>query len=286
MVKVESPRMKPGRMSQTRAEPPMLDIHADSCYNFLNKRRFKLPENFLTPLEAFFMRESLNQYQVSVGLGRKAVNLQPQRKPSIRRTKRYLLVLDIDETLVHSEPIVANGRPTGKDQNTFDHQCRFNNPDGTFDVYGVRFRPYLQEFIQRMAKLYDLAVYTASSRDYANAVMDCLDPSRSIFCERLYREHCLPVNGMNIKNMANFDGPDVFIVDNLIYSFAFHLGQGIPICAFVDDPMDVELQDLAQILESLPHYDSLPALLKDTLALDDFYQHLAFKMNAGHPYKS
>lgn len=214
-------------------------------------------------------------------IGRNPINRNPPNKPAIRRTKKYLLVLDIDETLVHSEPIVENSVPNANSKNQYDKTCTFNNPNGTQDVYGVRFRPYLMEFVQRMSKLFDLAVYTASTSDYADTIMDVVDPSRTMFCARLSREHCLPVGQMNIKNMSIFEGKDVIIVDNLIYSFAFHMDQGIPICAFVDDPMDVELQDLAEILENLPYYESLTALLQDLLGLGEFYQSLQAKLGGG-----
>lgn len=283
MVKVESPKKKNQNFTlPQRAKSSLLDIHADSCYNFLNKRRYKVSPHDLTPLEAFFLKESLNQHKVSLALQQRPANLQPSIPPPVpRRTKRYLLVLDIDETLVHSEPMVVGGRPTQNVGKSYDHTLKFENPNGSFDVYGVRNRPFLTEFIQRMSKLYDLAVYTASAKDYADAVMDKIDPNRTIFCARLYREHCFPVNGMNIKNLENFSGPDVFIVDNLIYSYAYHSKQGIPICAFVDDPMDVELQDLAEILENLPYYESLPSLLDDLLGLDEFYRDLSGRLTAG-----
>lgn len=177
--------------------------------------------------------------------------------------------------------MVEQSRPNANANKQYDKTCTFNNPDGTQDVYGVRYRPFLMEFLQRMSRLFDLAVYTASARDYADVVMDALDPTRTMFCARLYRENCVPVGQMNIKNMFNFDGKDVVIVDNLIYSYAFHLDQGIPICAFVDDPMDVELQDLAEILENLPYYESLDALLQDMLGLGEFYQNLQARLGIG-----
>jgi Dullard-like phosphatase family protein len=283
MVKADSPKSKPKTNLPARNQPHMLDIHADSCYNFLNKRRHRIAEQDFTPLEGFFLKESMNQYKVVDALHMKQVNLRPINNPGpIIRSKRYLLVLDIDETLVHSEPIISNCQPTANANKQFDKSLRFDNSDGSYDVYGVKFRPYLHEFIQRMSKLYDLAVYTASSRDYADAVMDIFDPKRTIFCSRLYRENCLPAAGMNIKNMRNFEGKDVFIVDNLIYSYAFHMSQGIPICAFVDDPMDVELQDLSEILENLPYYESMPALIQDLLGLDEFYQGISHRLRS-HP---
>ncbi len=291
-VEAESPRSKRINATQHRGggfslqaqqvplfQPPTnLNIHNDSCYNFLNKRRFNQDPSEHTPLEGFFLKESLAQYKVARQLASRGVSQYPTNRPPVRRTKQYLLVLDIDETLVHSEPMVENSVPNANSTKQYDKTVTFNNPNGTVDVYGVRFRPHMMEFIQRMSRLYDLAVYTASARDYADAVMDSIDPSRSIFCARLYREHCIPMGQMNIKNMANFDGKNVFLLDNLIYSFAFNIDQGIPICAFVDDPQDVELQDLAEMLENLPNYESLNALLQDLLGLNEFYQALQARL--------
>ena len=279
LVKVDSPRMNPVIAAPKRSYTKSIDIHGDSCYNFLNKRRYNLTDEKFTPLEAFFLQESINQFKVASSLSEAQVNLEVTRSPpQIKRSKRYLLVLDIDETLVHSEPIMIFGKPTSNAGKSYDKTCRFHNEDGTFDEYGIRFRPFLNEFIQRMSKLFDLAVYTASARDYADVIMDVLDPHKEYFCARLYRENCFSIRGMNIKNMFNFPSTDAFIVDNLIYSFAFHMQQGIPILAFVDDPMDVELKDLAEILENLPYYPSLPELLQDLLDLNGFYSNLCRKL--------
>ena len=255
--------------------PKELDIHQDSCYNFLNKKRYQKGHH-RTPLEDFFLKESIAQFKVAQYLAQNHL-LSPYdlKKPHIVRNKKYMLVLDIDETLVHSELIMEQSvKKIEFEGKNHDRYIEFPNLNGTSDVYGVRFRPYLMEFINRMSKIYDLAVYTASAQDYADAVMDQLDPQKNIFAARLYREHCVPVNNMNIKNMLNFDGRDVFLVDNLIYSYSFHLHQGIPICPFVDDPMDVELRDLATILEQVERFDSLESLIQNLLGLNDFYQSL------------
>lgn len=74
---------------------------------------------------------------------------------------RKTLVLDLDETLVHAsfKPILA--------------------PDVVIPVRNetiyVAFRPGAQEFVERMAKIYELVVFTASVESYARPVMDALD---------------------------------------------------------------------------------------------------------------
>ena len=255
-------------------QPVKLNIHADSCYNYMNKRRYMLPGPEQTPLEKFFMRESVGQYKVAKILNRTSSRSLTRPKPFLQRKKKYLLVLDIDETLVHSELIIEQSREKPAINKKYDRRVEFRNPNGTVDVYGVRYRPFLLEFLDRMSKLYDLAIYTASAKDYADAVIDQLDPTKTLFIGRLYREHCRNITGMNVKNMLNFDGTDVILVDNLIYSYALQLDQGIPICPFIDDEMDVELKDLAEILENLTAFDSLQSLLQDLLGLNQFYDKL------------
>lgn len=252
-----------------------LELHEDSCYNFLNKRLYKQPLENLTPLEQFFHRESIGQYKMARMLQRTSQKTYPATKPQVVRKKKYLLVLDIDETLVHSELVSQRGvQMANASAKKYDRYLEFPEPNGPPDVYGVRFRPFLMEFLQRMSKIFDLAVYTASAQDYADAVMDEIDPQRALVGGRLYRENCIQVKGMNIKNMENFVGANAYIVDNLIYSYSLHMDKGIPICPFVDDPMDVELKDLADILENLPLFNTLDELLQQLLGLEEYYDHL------------
>jgi len=261
--------------------PVKIDIHTDSCYNYLNKRMYFDNHEAHTPLEQFFFRESLGQFKVAQMLAPHLSSVKLPVPIKVVRRKKYMLVLDIDETLVHSELIVEQNNPRpDKAHISYDRKLEFPNPNGTFDVYGIRYRPFLMEFLHRMSKLYDLALYTASAQDYGNAVANELDPAGSLFVARLFRENCLHVNGVNVKSLKNFEGSDVYLVDNLIYSFPFDMDRGIPICPFVDDTMDVEHKDLAEILENLPSFDSLHSLVNELLGLKDFYAFLGKKISS------
>ena len=250
-----------------------LTLHHDSCYNFLNKRRYITHDTPLTNLESYFLKESRAQYMMAQQIQRNSPNFTRSNRPPIKRTKRYLLVLDIDETLVHSDPIPhGSSPPPGKN---FDYMLSFPNPNGTKDLIGVKLRPHLQEFITRMNAKYDLAVYTASLGDYMEEIVKILDPQKNIFVTALHRDHCIRVGNLNIKTMKNFEGHEAILIDNLIYSYAFEMKQGVPISPFVEDMQDVELQDLAAILERLDEYPTLDALLKQLLGLEEFYTFLA-----------
>ena len=103
------------------------------------------------------------------GWNMQAPNSQPLLKPQAPGVRgRKTLLLDIDETLVHSSfkptdnadivlPIEIEGRP--------------------FKIF-VLVRPYCCEFLLEMAKYYEVVIITASLSKYANPLMDRLDPQR------------------------------------------------------------------------------------------------------------
>jgi CTD small phosphatase-like protein 2 len=41
-----------------------------------------------------------------------------------------------------------------------------------------------------MAKKFEIIIFTASHKSYADAILDELDPDKNIFSHRLYRNNC------------------------------------------------------------------------------------------------
>lgn len=87
------------------------------------------------------------------------------------------LVLDLDETLVHSK--------FGKN----------SNPEWTFSILfnkeyylvSTHKRPYLDEFLNKMHELFEIVFYTSSVEGYANNVIDYIDPKKRA-SGRLFRD--------------------------------------------------------------------------------------------------
>lgn len=148
--------------------------------------------------------------------------LPPPASPTV-----YTLVLDLDETLVH-----------------------YFEQDGV-GSYGIR--PGMFEFLQRMNQLdYEIVIFTAATQDYADWVIDQIDPDRLVH-HRLYRQHALPWGPLFAKDLSRLgrDLDRTIIIDNVQENFMLQPNNGIFICTWYDDPQDCALFELTPLLEEL-----------------------------------
>ena len=165
------------------------------------------------------------------------------------------LILDLDETLVHSafKPFFIKS------------DINLNvNVDGVNHLVHVLKRPYVDEFLQRMSKFYELVIFTASISNYANPLLDRLDKYR-IISHRLFREHCVSNRGLYIKDLRKLgrDLKNMIIIDNNPISYAVNQDNGIPILTWHYDKNDNELMKLVPILEFLSTVDDVrPYIMK------------------------
>lgn len=166
---------------------------------------------------------------------------------------RKTLVLDLDETLVHSE--------FGTD----------SNPDCTFSIlfnkeyYLVRTqkRPYLDEFLERVAELYEVVFYSSGVEGYANNVIDYIDQNK-IAAGRLFRDACIYKDGVYIKDLNRLgrDLSSVVVIDNSSSEYKYNVENAIPVKSWFNDKRDHELLDLLPILESLSKVKDVRAIIK------------------------
>ena len=139
----------------------------------------------------------------------------------------YTLVLDLDETLVHF----------------------FYTPSGGMFLI----RPFCLKFLEEMSEKFEIVIFTAALKNYADSILDILDPNKKLIKYRLYRQH-VSLTGMAFCKDLSKIGRDLgrtIIVDNLEDNFKLQPNNGIHIWTWLDDMKDTQLDDLGKILKDL-----------------------------------
>lgn len=132
-------------------------------------------------------------------------------------------------------------------------------------------RPYAKEILQVLSVHFELIVFTASHKGYADKVIDLLDPERKFISHRLFRDHCFKTKqGVYVKDLRilNRSLERIVLVDNAMYSFALQLSNGVPIIPFSDNPADLELQHLTTFLLKLRHVDDVRPVIHQHFRYD------------------
>ena len=157
---------------------------------------------------------------------------------------KKILVLDLDETLVHST--TKKAFPNRK--NIILHM-KIRNINYT--IY-VILRPFLEVFLHEMSLYYDLYIFTASLSHYAKILIEIIDKNK-VIKQVLNRENCKFIKGLYLKDLSIFkrDLKDIIIIDNNPLSYTLNKNNGIPIPTWIDDPNDKELAKLIPIMKYL-----------------------------------
>ena len=139
-----------------------------------------------------------------------------------KNNKKYTLVLDLEETLIH---INQSG------------ECIL--------------RPGLYKFLKDIKPYYELVSFSNESKYSSEPIIDIIEEKKKYFDYKLYREH-LTFNGKEfIKDISKLgrDIKKVIIVDNIANNFKLNPDNGIQISAFFgDDDEDNALEELKKIL--------------------------------------
>ena len=168
-----------------------------------------------------------------------------KKEPLPTKKGRRILVLDLDETLVHSS-LVPISNPN------FIIELWIN--EKKHEVY-VRLRPHLIHFLNKVCQMFNVYVFTASRKIYADKLLNLIDKSGGIR-KRFYREHCVQIEGCYVKKLRNViidenDYDHALLVDNSPTAFLFDLEKGIPIKSWFGDSTDEELLNLLVFLERI-----------------------------------
>ncbi|CAL8104942.1 unnamed protein product [Calicophoron daubneyi] len=164
------------------------------------------------------------------------------------------LVLDLDETLVHSWFKQVD-------------DANFVVPveiDGVKHEIYVCKRPHLDEFLRAIGPLFECVMFTASLKKYADPVCDYIDEA-SYFRHRLFREACVYHQNNLIKDLSRLgrDVDQICIVDNSPVSFLFQPNNALQIVSWFDDPNDQALLELIPYLTGLAKSETVVDYLRE-----------------------
>lgn len=189
----------------------------------------------------------------------------PFTKPGIKKT----IIFDLDETLAHCVRQENPNRPS-------DVYLNINAISGKIIRVGFNIRPFTKECLELVNQHFEVIVFTASHKWYADVILDYIDPEKKYIQHRLYRDHCIKTtDNVYIKDLRVFknrDLKDMIIVDNAVYSFGAQLANGIPITPFKDDKDDSEFIFLMNYINILKDYDDMRLLNREAFRMEQVYQ--------------
>lgn len=174
--------------------------------------------------------------------------------PEVNPVSPLLVVLDLDETLVHTHADADDIR---------DFTILI---PGHESLYVIK-RPGVDEFLDWLRKPpMEVVVFTAGSESYANAVVRYLDPERTVIRRLLSRGKCSPTPLEDAfckdlhkltENMAR-----IVLVDNSPLSCMLQPENGILIDDWLGgDPNDSELERVRRVLEACLYADDVRKVL-------------------------
>ncbi|TNV86397.1 hypothetical protein FGO68_gene6899 [Halteria grandinella] len=172
---------------------------------------------------------------------------EPYLPAELPRGLEYTLVLDLDETLIHFDPKYRN----------------------------YKARPGALKFLQELYNSYELVVFTAGLKDYADWILNDFD-----------RDHTKFRNGIYMKDLSKLgrDLSKTIIIDNLSENFMAQPDNGIHIKGFYHDMGDRELDKLAPFLKGLVQR-KVPDVRSELGSLRHHHHHVSYTGSPVRPTK-
>ena len=191
--------------------------------------------------------------------------------PNLSFDKKILL-LDLDETLIHADfdeefskdeydkiikfkaknEVEDEKREKNIEDSDSTSCCLSEAEDDDIHTVGIFVRNGVKDFLEEVNKYFEVGIFTASVKEYADAVISFLDPENKLIKFRLYRNNCINFNdSFTVKDLRIFNNVDlkkIVLLDNSMYSFASQINNGILINTFINDKSDNELYNALEYL--------------------------------------
>lgn len=163
----------------------------------------------------------------------------------LKTKKQFILVMDLDETMIST---------------VFISDCKFN----------IRIRPYLTDFLNYCNDFFDIYVYTASIKQYADVVIDKIENDYNVkFKGRYYRSSCTFQDNVYMKNISiiapSNNIKDILVIDDNKFCYGSDQQNVINITKWTDDIRDDSLKYLIKFLEEsdINSFDDMRVLVSN-----------------------
>ena len=213
----------------------LLNYHKTKNFSYLTNIYKKISEQTYEEINSYFRDYILrvDNYNGSVLASvflKENQNFKTEPAPYIhtKNRKRYSLILDLDETLVH-----------------FKISSESDN-EGVLKI-----RPGVVPFLEKVGKFYELIIFTAATQEYGDLLIDAIEENNVYFEHRFYRQHTVIIENDFVKDLNRIGRPldKIIIVDNMPQNFRLQKENGINIKAFWGEDIDDNaLEELGIIL--------------------------------------
>lgn len=189
--------------------------------------------------------------------------LTPVSSHRLNIIKKKILVLDLDETLIHSASVNSpynsekRALPIEPD---FELQVVIEKDLVKFHVFK---RPHVDEFLEIVSQWYDVVIFTAGIDAYGEIITNRLDNNRGIFKKKYYRRHCTPELGLFSKDLSVItnDLSSIFILDNSPFAYKNYPHNAIQIKSWFCDQSDKALLNLLPVLDAMRFVQDVRSVL-------------------------
>lgn len=170
--------------------------------------------------------------------------------------KDKLIILDLDETLIFSSLEKLSIKE-----------------DFWVGNYFVYKRPGLDVFLNFIRDNFQIAVWTSSTFDYAESIVNHLFVNQSFLKFVWARERCVSkidiesrkqywIKDLKKVKRLGFNLEKVLVIDDSVEKLQRNYGNHVPVIPFFGDPEDDELLMLVRFLEKVKNIDSVRSIEK------------------------
>ncbi|KAG0666787.1 Carboxy-terminal domain (CTD) phosphatase [Monosporozyma unispora] len=165
---------------------------------------------------------------------REATNLDTELVTRLQHDKKLILVVDLDQTVIHCgvDPTIGEWKNDPKNPNyeTLKDVRQFSldeepilpfmymgekKPPMRKCWYYVKVRPGLKEFFNKLAPMFEMYIYTMATRAYALEIAKIIDPNGDLFGDRiLSRDENGSLTQKSLERLFPTDQSMVIIIDD------------------------------------------------------------------------